>query len=522
MLVLPTLLALLPALAKTLAIDHSSTSLSGANASDSSDIDTFSNFNFGTAKVNSTIVPHLDSTDAQLGAPINIISSNAQHLDSTDAQSLNATEAQSRELAIAQSHVLLKDFDGCTSTQISTVNLAWEDMHNLVRAVGEPGLINLDVGAETDLKPQERRDLFSANSWFGNFDPVNTAFFGNLSHMQDTVRNNFRQLRRFGADDPKLDRYFGLFIRVICGDQQDIKYQFGPQNKWSGCQLRKIDAHVLVKGENPELGDYPYHTIIFCDRFFNLRESFGQRVDKMDRSPITYPPRDVNTLASQATTLMHELLHIPRKTFFDNGVSNPTGVDFTLTPYPPVPGRNNELQRVGSAYGPAKAKWLAKTYGTPQAIMNVENYVYYALAQWMEKNRRYLLGENGIADYPEPQWNVTNTTSTPSSQWKRQFPDVDLTMGGNDGNDFQVMSDTMPEQISDWDFYAGNSCATDNDCVSTCPGWLYGYCVEELRGDLVPYHICHCIEKIFRGRSEGLELAWLFVGERHWGGEGAS
>ncbi|SMR62788.1 unnamed protein product [Zymoseptoria tritici ST99CH_3D1] len=61
MLVLPTLFALLPALAKALAIDHSSTSWSGANASDSSDIDTSSDFNFGTAKIDSAIAPLIES-----------------------------------------------------------------------------------------------------------------------------------------------------------------------------------------------------------------------------------------------------------------------------------------------------------------------------------------------------------------------------------------------------------------------------------------------------------------------------
>ncbi len=132
-----------------------------------------------------------------------------------------------------------------------------------------------------------------------------------------------------------------------------------------------------------------YNAIVLCPRFFQL-DSLFSRIKAIDDGNFGFSKDDVRSLTSQATTLMHECFHTERKGGSDDpGWTKPRATDKSIRGFP------------GKAYGPARAKYLARaTFGGPRvAYANVDNYVYYLSTVFM--SNRW-----GLTPYkPEAAWN---------------------------------------------------------------------------------------------------------------------
>jgi hypothetical protein len=119
---------------------------------------------------------------------------------------------------------------------------------------------------------------------------------------------------------------------------------------------------------------YGYPLVVFCPRFFSELPSLDDAIKKVDNNPDL--KQNSMNIQSQATTFMHELLHIDWGTAKEcRGLTD----DVACKDQWQIMGG-----RLAQSYRPGAAKLLAKRNIT-LASTNNDNYAYYAAAKFMQK-----------------------------------------------------------------------------------------------------------------------------------------
>ncbi|KAI9702333.1 MAG: hypothetical protein M1836_000812 [Candelina mexicana] len=149
--------------------------------------------------------------------------------------------------------------------------------------------------------------------------------------QQKIIKGNFKRAQ---AANTARDNIFGRYLLIHCDDPGD---QYGATCKKSGA-----GAYMVDKGDSKLKNQFP--VINFCDKFFTY-ESLADRIDKVNKNPETYHRDNVKSLLSRVT---------------DREISS----------------------RTGKAYGPERAKFIARM-DTLYAVRNVDNFVYFAIAEYM-------------------------------------------------------------------------------------------------------------------------------------------
>lgn len=258
---------------------------------------------------------------------------------------------------------------------------------------------------------------------------------------------------------------FCRYIEVICHDDNDIITEGS-----EGCKKDGVGAHTLTKQ-----GDHrKYDTVILCNSWFDYLDSTSEKLVKMQESKV-YPRNNVMSLQTQGchtlaawldlvltllsgSALLHELLH----TAYDEK-ANPGGF---LSPG----GKDVDIRRRGrgKAYGAARAKWLAQnyeSYGMQFAAMNVDNYVYFAIARFMTDFFNEHVTE------PQKAWRVGTGSAA--------YADDDA-----EGEEMEGM------EVGDWgsitEYGSKKPCDSDDACGEVCRPGMRSYCHKEER-------ICRCL-----------------------------
>jgi hypothetical protein len=200
---------------------------------------------------------------------------------------------------------------------------------------------------------------------------------------------------------------------------------------------------------------------------------------------------------------MHEFFHLRRLSSIDNGVSEPALIDVSVYD---VDTRYPHLDKVGRCYGPQRSKWLARHhfFGTTFAIQNVDNYVGFAMARFMENYFSAELDGNPV-DLPKFNW---QSGPRKRAEWDSIWDDAG---DQEDKVDFFVL-DGNENLESDWDFYGGGYCSSDVDCENLCPTLSYGYCTRDDDRDQVLDPKCHCGNlppTVFLAQAKLSGGAWL-------------
>ncbi|SMQ54503.1 unnamed protein product [Zymoseptoria tritici ST99CH_1A5] len=483
MLMLSALLALLPALANGLRIELPSFTSPGAPTNGLRiELPSFTSPGAPTTTLSDASIPlHFNSTVAPLPHSTSAYSldstaaasptSTFAYVNTTDAHFFNSTDNHSIDPPDAHEHIVLVGFEGCSYEQERLVHMARGDALKISRAVGDPKWMNFDA---------HRGSLMY--DYFGKFDPSSLGPF-NLSYTRDIIRNNYRQLQRFGNDNDNWDFALGNYIQIRCGDDNDIPYRLG--DGFGGCKYGNAKAHVLFHPNNDvELQGYPFSTIVLCNKFFD-EPTLDERVFLLQsqvpdkNGELQHKLEDVRNLASQATLFLHELIHIPRKTEYDAGVSDPRCEDVVV---------NDFGVRMGRAYGPRQAKWLARAekYGTYYAIRNVDNFVNYALAKYAETvftiPKAYL---------PKFEWHTGIRGAKKRQGWGGDEDPHDDEAAG-----FSVTVTSLDAVLDDWNFYGGDWCLRDEACQYDCPPDLSPVCSGGS---------CHCLDCEALGCSAKLQ-----------------
>ncbi|KAI9711127.1 MAG: hypothetical protein M1812_007231 [Candelaria pacifica] len=248
-------------------------------------------------------------------------------------------------------------FEKCTSQQSTDIRQAFVDAITLAKAVGNPDNINFDGKYERDYFGRDSKDY------------------------QKNIRDNFKR-----AQAPANHWVFGDFwyyrnFHVRCddpGDQNDAACRDG---------LPAYEVDLADKKHT----DTQYHIINLCPDFFKL-DSLATKIKNTDNNNFGFYRDDVRTLTCMGSTFLHEAFHT-RKTYHpknDPGFSDPQTIDRSIT------------GRVGKAYGPAKAKALARLqdWGSYAAYTNTDNYVYYAVAIFMD-NRYHVRADKPPFSWPQ-------------------------------------------------------------------------------------------------------------------------
>ncbi|KAF2686442.1 hypothetical protein K458DRAFT_402078 [Lentithecium fluviatile CBS 122367] len=160
----------------------------------------------------------------------------------------------------------------------------------------------------------------------------------------------------------------------------------------------------------------------------------------------------------QSQIMLHELFHLGYRSDRDSiGVSDPRCVDRGIK------GRR------GLAYGPARAKWLARaTQGGPQvASTNNDNYVYFLISKWMTQR---------FGQYREPEFSAKLPKfGWPVEAFKRDDDALDDALTRRVDFLDGVSVEGAPEALPDFDiitddaeFYGGEQDPEAADLMPTC------------------------------------------------------
>lgn len=148
--------------------------------------------------------------------------------------------------------------------------------------------------------------------------------------------------------------------------------------------------------------------------------------------------------------LLHELLHTENSEYNPGGFFKPApgGRDF------PVKGSGREP---GPAVGAAKVKWFAQArenYGYNMARLNVDNYVYFAIASFLIN--RY----DSFPQKPDAEWPAAAGITA------------------EDGNSTQYGDDGLTDDERNWT-WAQVECDSFEDCNGVCIPTLNAICGTE-------------------------------------------
>ncbi|KAL9114674.1 MAG: hypothetical protein Q9227_001352 [Pyrenula ochraceoflavens] len=218
------------------------------------------------------------------------------------------------------------------------------------------------------------------------------------------------------------DYWSGRYVDVYCSDTSD----------------KECGETSPAYTTNDHTMKYP--RITYCPPFFKNLTSHASMVDKIKADTSGDMKKNIRNLRSQATTVLHEWLHIDDHW---KAVVCPGGCKDTK-------------QMVGGTllqtYKAGRAKLLASR--DPQKAANTnDNYVYFAMSKWMEKKLgtypQYPRVWDGSKSRKDNEANEDKEPGAPSSIQSWELED-----GPDDGPDGGMSGATDPAPVSDYpDWY---------------------------------------------------------------------
>ncbi|KAI9758934.1 MAG: hypothetical protein M1840_003623 [Geoglossum simile] len=242
----------------------------------------------------------------------------------------------------------LFEFVGCDSYKKTQINQAFNDAR-----------ITLAVGAE-----QIDWNSAAALEYWG--PPEYTEPY------RDRITQNY--VRAVADEGWWGDWWYDRYIEVHCDDLSDNCNFTRPD----GTEARAA-AYMYNSGG---FGGNTYPIFNFCPGFFDVLRPHAEVVQDMKSGSLDR--FSALEMRSQASTFLHEMTHVSKQSGENRFIGDPAVVDNRI--YLPN-GRRVD------AYKPALAKYLAKTgpLGADLASRNSDNYAFYALARFLQKE---------FGDYP--------------------------------------------------------------------------------------------------------------------------
>lgn len=231
---------------------------------------------------------------------------------------------------------------------------------------------------------------FSKQAAIEFFGPEKQNYY-EQARVFDAMFNAARAYTGWGLDDWWNDRY--VFLSCINEHNDEM------------CANGKATAYYTPDKK------YGYPLVIFCSAFFDKLPTHDEAIKKVDADPAR--KQNSFSMRSQATTFMHELLHINWGTAKEcRGLNNGDACNDHWQNF------GNKLSKM---YRPGAAKYLARSNVTLAATNN-DNYAFYAVSKFMQKRWKQYPKYPSAWD-PSLTWdqNYANAEKEPGfpDEWKK-------------------------------------------------------------------------------------------------------